>query len=113
MKNEIVVVACDGENVSLHFGRCEGYIFFKIENGEITEKKFVQNPGHQPGFLPEFLKENGVNTLIAGGAGPRAIELLKSYGIKCVLGVSGDVNTVIDQYIKGELKSGESSCNHN
>ncbi len=113
MKNEIVAVACDGEKVSLHFGRCEGYIFFKIENGEITEKKFVQNPGHQPGFLPEFLKENGVNTLIAGGAGPKAVQLLESYGIKCILGITGNIEEVIGQYLKGELKPGESSCYHN
>jgi len=112
MKSEIVAVACDGKNVSAHFGRCEGYVFLKIENGEITEKKFVKNPGHQPGFLPEFLKENGVKTLIAGGAGPKAVQFLESYGIKCILGITGNIDEIISQYLKGELKPGESSCEH-
>lgn len=112
MSEKIIAVASDGNNVSSHFGRCEKYILYIVENGEVVEKKELLNPGHQPGLLPEFLKKNSVNVLIAGGAGPKAIHLLESFNIKCILGVSGDSDSVIRQYLKGELKQGESSCEH-
>ncbi len=112
MSEITLAISCDGEMVSSHFGRCEKYLIFKIREGEVIEKEEILNPGHQPGFLPQFLKQKGVNVLIAGGAGPRAQDLLQDLGIEFILGVSGNVNEVLTAYLNGELKPGQSQCEH-
>ena len=40
----------------------------------------------------------------------RAISLFEQYEIKTLMGISGEVNEVVDQLIRGELKGGESLC---
>jgi len=107
-----IAVATDGDAVSLHFGRCEGYNFFEIEDGKVISKTYEKNPGHQPGLIPKWLKERDVNCIIAGGAGPKAQEFFKNLGIDFILGVQGKVEEVVEEYLKGELKSGESTCEH-
>ena len=76
----------------------------------MTSKEVIENPGHEPGLIPEFLKGKGVNTIIASGMGPRAIELFKNSGIDYILGVEGDINTIISTFLKGELIGSESNC---
>lgn len=112
MSEMTLAISCDGDMVSSHFGRCQKYLIFKIKDGQVVERREVLNPGHHPGFLPQFLKRQGVNLLIAGGAGPRAQKLLQDLGIDTMLGVSGNVDEVLDLYLKGELKPGESQCEH-
>jgi len=107
-----VAISTDGDSVSMHFGRCEGYTFFEIENGKIISEKFLSAPEHRPGFIPRWLKENGADCVIAGGAGPSAQSFFTELGIKYILGVQGKIHDVIEKYIKGELKSGESTCEH-
>lgn len=108
----IVAISCDGDKVSAHFGRCEKYILFEEENGKLKEKKELPNPGHEPFFLPRFLKEKGVKKIICQGIGPRAIGLFEELGIEVIPGVSGETEKVIEKYLKKELESGESSCEH-
>jgi len=44
--------------------------------------------------------------------GPRAIELFHANGIEVLLGVSGNVDYVAQDYIAGRLSPGESTCHH-
>lgn len=107
-----VAISTDGNFVSAHFGRCPSYTIIEIEGNKLLSKKVIPNPGHQPGFLPQFLKEQGVNFIIAGGMGPRAQDLFNAAGISVVLGVSGSIDDVIKQLLDGTLKGGESLCDH-
>ena len=50
-----IAVASEGKNVTEHFGHCEGFLIYDAENGEILKEEMVLNPGHKPGFLPNFL----------------------------------------------------------
>ena len=54
-----IAVAAMGKNVAGHFGHCENFIFFDTADGGITGVNSVPNPGHRPGFLPNFLADNG------------------------------------------------------
>ncbi len=107
-----VAISCDGNEVSGHFGRCEKYIIFEVENGKLKSKIELANPGHKPFFLPNFLKEHGVQKIICQGIGPRAVDLFKQLGIEVISGVSGNIDEVVKQYINGTLKSGISTCEH-
>lgn len=107
-----VAIATDGLMVAQHFGRCPAYTIFEINNGIPANKTVLQNPGHQPGFLPRFLAEKGVNCIIAGGMGPRAQDLFMEQGIDTIIGVTGPVEEVIKSYLNGTLTGGESLCEH-
>ena len=51
-----IAVASEQQNVATHFGHCENFNIFDVENGKIVKSEIVANPGHKPGFLPVFLK---------------------------------------------------------
>ena len=107
-----VAVAMEGNNVSAHFGHCASYAIYNVEGSEIVREEDLQSPGHEPGRLPAFLSEHNVDFVIAGGMGPRAVELFCSYGIEVILGVSGSIDAVVSEFAKGNLASGESMCHH-
>lgn len=105
-----IAVASEGRSVAQHFGHCEGFNVFTVQNGEITGNKFVQNPGHRPGFLPNYLNDMGVNVIISGGMGGGAIDIFNEKGIEVVTGAAGDVDNTVNRYISGALKSTGSVC---
>lgn len=107
-----VAIATENGYVSAHFGRCPTYTIVDIENASITSRQEIGNPGHQPGFLPRFLAEKGVDVVIAGGMGPRAQDLFTQNGIKNIRGVQGKVEDVIQAFLKNELQSGNDLCSH-
>ena len=104
-------ISTDGESVSAHFGRCPVFTIVDIENGKVIKKESVQNPGHEPGFIPQFLHERGVECIIAGGMGMRATGFFDEFGIKTIVGISGKIDEVIENLAHGKLKGGESLCN--
>jgi len=107
-----IAVACDGKTVTQHFGHCDGFTILETQDQQIINKKFVPNPGHRPGFLPVFLHEQGINVIISGGMGGGAVDIFNEKGIEVILGASGDVEIVVDQYLKGTLLSTGSVCQH-
>ena|GEM_PF-4849418 len=62
-----IAVASEGKNVTEHFGHCANFNIFEVENKQIMKKESIANPGHKPGFLPNFLNEMGVKVIISGG----------------------------------------------
>lgn len=108
----IIAVSTDGTNVSPHFGRCDAFSIFEISEGRALSKKVVQNPGHEPGVLPEFLSKLGVTHVIAGGMGPRAQQMFDAASIKSVTGAAGNVDGVVRRFLSGELEASENACDH-
>ena len=105
-----LVVAIDGNNVSRHFGHCQAFKFFTIENKEITGSEAVPNPGHKKGFLPVFLGEHGADVVVSGGMGQGAIDIFNERGIDVITGAQGDADAVAKAYIEGTLVSTGSVC---
>jgi len=103
-------ISTDGDFVSAHFGRCSLYTIVDIEDGKVENKKTVENPGHQPGNIPQFLHQMGVTCIICGGMGARAAGFFKEFGIETIVGVDGKINETIEALAKSSLKSGESLC---
>jgi len=107
-----IAISTDQGYVSAHFGRCQSYTIIETKEGQILSRQEIPNPGHQPGFLPEYLSEKGVNCIIAGGMGPRAQDLFAQKKIETIIGIQGDVDEIIEQFTKQELESGDDLCNH-
>ena len=96
-----------------HFGHCEAFAIVTVENDKIKSTKFLSPPAHQPGVYPAFLKKNNVDIILAGGIGSRAISLFNSHGIKVETGVgSNDPVTLVKNYLKGNLETGQNACDH-
>ncbi len=107
-----IAISTDQGYVSAHFGRCLSYTIVEIKEGKVLSKEEIPNPGHQPGFLPQYLSEKGVNCIIAGGMGPRAQGLFAQKNIESVIGVQGAVDEVIEKFINQELEVGDDLCGH-
>lgn len=105
-----IAIATDGTNVAHHFGRCQKYTIVDIVDGEISSRDEVDSPPHQRGYLPKFLSEFDVEMIVAGGMGRRAQEMFSERGIETCIGVTGDIDEVIDSIVSGTLEVGESTC---
>lgn len=105
-----IATASIGDMVTEHFGHCENFNIFEVKDNTITGIESVPNPGHRPGFLPNFLADMGVNVIISGGMGGGAIDIFNERGIEVITGAKGKAITVVESYIKGELKSTGSIC---
>lgn len=105
-----IAVAGEGKNVTEHFGHCVNFLIYDVENGKITNEESIPNPGHKPGFLPNFLADRGVNVIISGGMGGGAVDIFNERNVEVVVGASGDAKTAVLNYLKGELKTTGSVC---
>lgn len=106
----IIAIATEGENVSGHFGRCENFTLFEIFESTIKNKNNLNTSENQHGALPAFLKSQGVQVVILGGLGSGAKQGLVANGIEVIAGISGNIDTVINQYLAGNLESGNEGC---
>lgn len=99
----------------MHFGHCEKFaiIDVDVENKSIINKEEVIPPPHEPGLLPKWLHEKGVNAIIAGGMGMRAQQFFQEYGIQVVVGAPPmDPQIVVLSWLKGDLVTGGNVCDH-
>lgn len=105
-----IAVASEGKNVTEHFGHCEGFLIYDAENGKILQEEMVANPGHKPGFLPNFLADRGVKVIISGGMGGGAIDIFNERDVEVIVGASGVARSAVESYLRGELESTGSVC---
>jgi len=103
-------ISTDGDFVSPHFGRCPSFTIVEIDSNAVVKKEVLDNPGHHPGYLPEFLHKKGVNSIICGGMGQRAETLFREHGISTFVGIGGKIGDVIEKLLEGTLESRESMC---
>ena len=104
------IISTDGDMVSAHFGRCPEFTVVDIEGGEVVKKEVIENPGHNPGALPEHFGNMKADCIIAGGMGQMALGLFDAKKIKPIVGISGTVEEVIEKLKKGTLEGAESLC---
>lgn len=107
-----IAVASEGKLVTGHFGHCEVFNVFETEEGKIIKTEVLPNPGHKPGFLPNYLNDLGVEVIISGGMGGGAVEIFNEKNIEVIVGAEGDAEEIVKAYLRGELKSTGSVCNH-
>ncbi|HPW53156.1 MAG TPA: NifB/NifX family molybdenum-iron cluster-binding protein [Erysipelotrichaceae bacterium] len=107
-----IAVASINGMVAEHFGHCEDFMVFDVENNEIVKSEVIENPGHRPGFLPNFLADRGVKVIISGGMGAGAINIFNARDVEVVVGALGDGKTAVLDYLQGYLKSTGEVCQH-
>lgn len=105
-----IAVAAMGKIVAGHFGHCENFILFDAEEGQITAQESIPNPGHRPGFLPNFLADKGAQVIISGGMGGGAVDIFNERGVEVIVGAQGDAQAAVEAYLKGELETTGAVC---
>jgi Mrp family chromosome partitioning ATPase/predicted Fe-Mo cluster-binding NifX family protein len=96
-----------------HFGHCEQFAVIDVKEGQILQKEVLTPPPHEPGLLPRWLGDMGVNLIIAGGMGQRALSLFGERGVKVITGASNlPPEELVLQYLSGTLATGANVCDH-
>lgn len=106
-----IAVATSNNQISEHFGHCEEFTIFECENQSIISSEKIENPGHKPGFLPNFLADQEISVIITGGIGKNAILNFEERGIKVITGATGSMEDAVKIYLEGKLESSGSICN--
>ena len=107
-----IAVASEGQLITEHFGHCINFNIYDVEDHKIVQSESIDNPGHKPGFLPNFLNDMGVKVIISGGMGQGAVEIYNEKGIEVIVGAKGDAKAAAESYLKGQLKTTGSVCDH-
>ncbi|MEW6187048.1 MAG: iron-sulfur cluster carrier protein MrpORP [Thermodesulfobacteriota bacterium] len=96
-----------------HFGHCEQFALIDLQGKNIIQKVMVTPPPHEPGLLPRWLGEKGVDLIIAGGMGQRAVSLFNERGIKVLTGAPQlPPEELVAQYANQNLITGDNVCDH-
>jgi predicted Fe-Mo cluster-binding NifX family protein len=114
-----IAIATEGEeglsgNVSPHFGESNSYTIVKVEKNGIVEEFRITSPffcQHRTCSLPNLVREQNADVIIAGSMGKRAMSIFKKYGIEVVTGASGNAKVALNDYLSGKLK-GIVECKH-
>ncbi len=99
--------------LTAHFGHCKEFSFVTVEDNEITGTEVLEPPPHEPGVLPKWLHDHGINVVLAGGMGHKAQELFAQAGIKVITGAPAESpETLVKQYLDQTMVTGENVCGH-
>lgn len=95
-----------------HFGHCEYYTIFSLDNGKVSNKETYKAPegcGCKSNVAP-LLAQMGVKIMLAGNMGEGALQVLNSNGIEVIRGCSGNVKDVINDYLTGGVSDSGIGC---
>jgi predicted Fe-Mo cluster-binding NifX family protein len=98
---------------SEHFGGAEAFGLFEVDEvtKAIVSKTTVEAPPHEKGAFPAWLRDQGTSVILAGGMGPRAVQMFEMFGIKVVAGVQGkDPAALVEAFLAGDLRATGEAC---
>lgn len=110
----IAIPVVEGK-LSQHFGHCETFAIVDTDGDsrQVVNRKDLTPPRHEPGALPRWLHDEGVNVIIAGGMGQRAQQLFAQNQIEVVVGAPAESpDNLVSAYLNNTLQAGENICDH-
>jgi Mrp family chromosome partitioning ATPase/predicted Fe-Mo cluster-binding NifX family protein len=113
-KMKIAIPVTNGK-LSSHFGHCEQFAIIDVdaESKSIRKTEMLTPPVHEPGVLPKWLGEMGVNLVIAGGMGQRAQQFFSESNVSVITGApDNEPQQVVADYLNGRLQCGNNVCDH-
>jgi len=111
---KIAIPVADGR-LSGHFGETKSFAVQEADRQSraIVRTQILAAPPHEPGSLPRWLREQGVQILIVGenGIGRRALDYLVHHGIEVFAGKPGTpVELLIAAVLEGRLPRMREGC---
>jgi len=96
-----------------HFGHCQEFHVFDVDQSNIAEQNALTPPPHAPGVIPKWLGEHGVTDVIAGGMGQRAIDIFNKQGVNVFVGAPSKGSTaIVEDFLAGTLETQANMCDH-
>jgi predicted Fe-Mo cluster-binding NifX family protein len=98
-----------------HFGGSRQFALVQVDLAAktILGSETLPAPEHQPGVFPRWLQSQGVELVIAGGIGQRALTLFAQQGINVVAGLPDEpVEALVAAYLNGQLTGKPEGCAH-
>ncbi len=95
-----------------HFGHCDHYTIYIIEDNNVTEKTTLPSPqgcGCKSN-IAFTLKEMGVTVMLAGNMGQGAKDKLNGCGIAVVRGCKGNTDEIVKAYIENAISDSGVEC---
>jgi Mrp family chromosome partitioning ATPase/predicted Fe-Mo cluster-binding NifX family protein len=112
-KRKIAVTTDENHNVFQHFGHCETFTVFDIEENSLVSTSTLTNSTSGHTATVQLLKDMGVNVLICGGIGSAAMSMLMEDDVLVIPGMQGDIDVAVASYLDGSsATSYEANCNH-
>lgn len=111
----IIAIPLEDGNLCPHFGHCPKFALFQTDpkSKTIIGTHEIDAPPHEPGLLPNWLAERGVNLVICGGMGARALDLFKQKEIDVVTGAPvKPPSFLVETYLMGSLITSSNCCDH-
>jgi len=101
-------------DVNAHFGSTQAFLVAEAQDGllERTSVFEVQGMQHNHSGIAGFLKEQGVEVILAGGMGAPMQQALKMQGFQLYCGVGGPAVAAVEAFLRGEIEQRESTCGH-
>lgn len=95
-----------------HFGHCAYFTVFTIENNQITSEEIIESPAGCgcKSNIAQVLAEKGVSLMLAGNMGEGAVQVLQNFGIQVIRGCSGELRTIAERYLSGDLTDSGAAC---
>jgi predicted Fe-Mo cluster-binding NifX family protein len=109
-----IAVPTRDSRVDDHFGHCDHYTIFTIENRQIVSRESLPSPegcGCKSG-IAAVLKEMGVEVMLAGNMGEGAKNVLQKHDIAVIRGCKGDIETLVQSYLLGFILDSGEGCDH-
>jgi predicted Fe-Mo cluster-binding NifX family protein len=110
----IVAVPYLQGNVNAHFGSTQAFLVAHTTDGKVEHTSIFELQGmqHDHAGIAGFLKEQGVEVILAGGMGAPMQQALKGAGFEVLCGVSGPALEAVDAFLQGEIEPSDVTCGH-
>ncbi len=108
-----IAIPTRGNNVDDHFGHCEAYTVYTIdENHNIEKQETLPSPAGCgcKSNIASVLQNAGVGIMLAGNMGDGALNVLNFHGIDVYRGCIGDVNEVVKAFLKVQVIDSGQGC---
>ena len=110
IKTMRIAITYENGDVFQHFGHCEKFKLYDVEDGKIVNEQIVDTNGSGHGALAGFLQALKVDALICGGIGMSAQTALSDAAIKFYAGVNGEADKAAKALIEGNLEYDPNAC---
>lgn len=111
---KIAVPTTHNNMVDSHFGHCEYFTIFTVEDNKITHNQVVPSAegcGCKSG-IAAVLSQMGVSIMLAGNMGQGAVNVLNNNGIAVYRGCQGDAANLVSEFIGGQIDDSGETCSH-
>jgi predicted Fe-Mo cluster-binding NifX family protein len=108
-----IAIPVENDRLNSHFGGSREFAIVEVDANAkiILRSETLPAPKHEPGAFPRWLHSLGVEVIIAGGIGQRALTLFAEQGINVVAGQPNELSgKLVEAYLAGGVNAKPEGC---